>query len=80
MLGYNFLKGNDLFSSSNVFYSVYNNVDGLSKSNAVVINGFKVGQVTAVTMLPDKRLLVEFEVKSDVHISKYDTCRIMAND
>lgn len=80
LLGFNFLKGNDLFSSSRIFYAVYDDVDGLTKSNAVVINGYKVGQVTLVQMLPDKKLLVAFELKSDIHISKFDTSKIMAND
>ncbi len=80
LLGYNFLKGNDLFSSSNTYYALYNEVDGLSKSNAIVINGYKVGQVTNVKMLEDKRLLVELELNSDIHISKYDTSRITSND
>lgn len=80
ILGYNFLKGNDLFSSTNTFHAIYDNVDGLSKSNAVVINGYKVGQVVSVDMMDDKRLHVTLEVRSGIKISKFDTARIMAND
>jgi hypothetical protein len=31
VLGYSFLKGNDVFSGSNKFYAVYNSVEGLNR-------------------------------------------------
>jgi phospholipid/cholesterol/gamma-HCH transport system substrate-binding protein len=82
ILGYNFLKGNDLFSSTKTFCAVYNNVDGLTKSNAVVINGFKVGQVLVVRPMNenDMRLYVEFEVRNDLKIAAFDSATIAASD
>ncbi len=44
--GFNFLKGKNLFDNSKVFYVEYNNVQGLSMSAPVTINGLKVGNVT----------------------------------
>lgn len=43
--GLNFLKGRNVFSSTNVYYAVYNRVDGLKPTNDVVLSGFKVGSV-----------------------------------
>ena len=36
ILGYNYLKGNELFSSTNTYYAIYDNIDGLTPSNAVM--------------------------------------------
>lgn len=80
VLGYNFLKGNDLFSRTNFYYAIYENVDGLTTSNAVKLNGLKVGQVKEVTIRPDFTLLVKFEIRADLPISKYDTASIVATD
>lgn len=45
VLGFYFLKGINLFERKNSYYAVYERVDGLYKSNGVVINGFPVGRV-----------------------------------
>jgi len=43
--GVNFLKGKNVFSPNNLYYAIFNQVDGLENSNPVLINGFKVGVV-----------------------------------
>jgi len=65
--GYNFLKGNDIFSKQRVFYTAYTNVGGLTKSNSVTVNGFKVGLVKDVYFEPVDReyLVVEFMLTAD---------------
>ena len=65
--GYNFLKGNDIFSKQRVFYTTYQNVGGLTKSNSVTVNGFKVGLVKDVYFEPihRKELIVEFMLTAD---------------
>lgn len=45
ILGFNFLKGRNLFSNSSRIYAKYTNVSGLTQSNAVMINGLQVGSV-----------------------------------
>jgi phospholipid/cholesterol/gamma-HCH transport system substrate-binding protein len=45
ILGFNFLKGKDLFSHSKKIYAVFKNVDGLELSNSVSIKGLNVGSV-----------------------------------
>jgi len=80
ILGYNYLKGNELFSTTNTYFAIYDNVDGLTPSNAVMIQGLKVGQVRKVTYRPDKKLVVMIEINSDLQLNKLDSCKIVATD
>jgi phospholipid/cholesterol/gamma-HCH transport system substrate-binding protein len=64
---YNFLKGKDIFKSTAFYYSVYDNIGGLSESSPVEINGFKVGVVQSIDLLNETsgKLLVTFSVSKD---------------
>ena len=46
--GFNFLKGIDIFESTNSYYATFEHIDGLVKSSPVNIKGYKVGQVEEV--------------------------------
>ena len=62
--GFNFLKGNDLFSGTKKYYVKYENVDGLTVSNPVVVNGLSVGRVSAIQLNQQAGyILVELEIK-----------------
>ncbi|HRG83277.1 MAG TPA: MlaD family protein [Chitinophagaceae bacterium] len=45
ILGFNFLKGKDLFKKSRKIYAVFTDLGSLSKSNEVKINGYVIGSV-----------------------------------
>src|SRR5450432_3017648 len=78
ILGFNFLKGKDLFSHSKKFYAVFKNVDGLELSNSVSIKGLNVGSVYAIKAT-DKNIdgvLVTISMKQDVNIPKNSICTI----
>lgn len=47
-VGIDFLKGVNIFTPSNFYYSSYSNVEGLTVSSPVTVNGFKVGQVREI--------------------------------
>lgn len=66
--GFNFLKGNDVFSSSRIYYVEYDNVDGLLVSNQVMVNGIEVGKVKAVTLQAEKgnKILVTLRLSKDL--------------
>ncbi|MFT6868097.1 MAG: phospholipid/cholesterol/gamma-HCH transport system substrate-binding protein [Cyclobacteriaceae bacterium] len=70
--GFNFLKGNDFFSPTNKYYVIYDNVDGLNKSNPVIINGLAVGRVSAIRLLQDQanNVLVEIDIDETVVLGK----------
>ena len=67
-LGFNFLKGSDVFSHTNTFYIKYSKVDGLAPSNPVLINGFQVGKVKTLTLnqQDSNSILVSIEVNDDI--------------
>ena len=46
--GFNFLKGIDFFSTSNKYYAVFTNVDKLTESNQIFLNGYAVGRVSDI--------------------------------
>lgn len=70
--GFNFLKGIDFFSSTNNYYAKYDNVLQLTPSNPVLVNGFAVGRVSSIKLMPQEknRVLVELEIDSDVKLGK----------
>ena len=47
-LGINFLKGVNLFKSSEVYYIMFSNTKGLSKSSSVYADGYMVGIVSNI--------------------------------
>ena len=83
VLGVNYLKGFNPWGGGRAFHAVYENIDGLAVSNPVVINGFKVGQVSAIEF--DGRgngsLLVTFLIEQEkLHITRNSTAKIVSND
>jgi phospholipid/cholesterol/gamma-HCH transport system substrate-binding protein len=48
ILGFNFLKGKNLFEKKNTVYAVFQRVEGLSNSDAVKMNGLQVGIVSDI--------------------------------
>ena len=70
--GFNFLKGSDFFSSNHKYTIIYDNIDGLTASNPVQINGLTVGQIRNIRILQDQgnKLLVTIEVKSGIRVTK----------
>jgi phospholipid/cholesterol/gamma-HCH transport system substrate-binding protein len=63
--GFNFLKGKDFFSPTNKYYAIYNKVDGLNKSNPVIINGLTVGRVGKIRLLQSEENLILVELNID---------------
>ncbi|MDB5117535.1 MAG: transporter permease [Mucilaginibacter sp.] len=80
ILGYSFLRGNDLFSSSNKFYAIYKSVDGLSISKPVLVNGFQIGRVSKMQLHDDGRTTVEFKIESQYNIPVNTLAKLVSTD
>ena len=77
---YQFMKGKNLFTTDNVFYAKYDNVEGLSASNPVSINGLKVGQVDEIKPITTKdgrlHFVVKLTIDDNFEFSKNSTLEI----
>jgi phospholipid/cholesterol/gamma-HCH transport system substrate-binding protein len=75
---YSFLKGKNLFSSTNNYYAVYNQINGLAGSSPVEINGYKVGVVQAIDFVNDGsgRLVVKISVEKGFDLPVKTTAEI----
>ena len=72
ILGFNFLKGKDLFKKRKKIYAVFNDLGSLSKSNEVKINGYVIGSVYALNV-KDKDMsgiVATISLTQDVNIPK----------
>ncbi|MFN8289707.1 MAG: MlaD family protein [Chitinophagaceae bacterium] len=72
ILGFNFLKGKDVFKKSKKIYAVFNDLGSLSKSNEVKINGYVIGTVYSLDV-KDKDMsgiVATINLTQDVHIPK----------
>ncbi len=79
-LGFNFLKGIDFFSSSNKYYAVYKNIDGLQVSNSVIINGLAVGRVSDIDFLQNEenKIVVELDIEGDILLDDSTTAFLIS--
>ena len=83
ILGVNYLKGFNPFSPSNTYYASYEKIDGLAVSNPILVNGFKVGQVTDVRFSDagDGTLLVAFDIEqSNLKMPDDTRAKIFSSD
>ncbi len=80
ILGYNFLRGNDILSREQRFYAIYGHVDGLNISKPVLVNGFQIGRVSDMKLQPSGKTLVEFKINKDYLIPENSVARLMSTD
>lgn len=76
---YQFMKGKNLFTTDNVFYANYDNVEGLAVSNPVSINGLKVGQVDEIKPITKGgklHFVVKLTIDDTFEFSKNSTVEI----
>ncbi|MBB4807984.1 phospholipid/cholesterol/gamma-HCH transport system substrate-binding protein [Chryseobacterium defluvii] len=80
VLLFQFMKGKSLFTTDNIFYAKYDNVEGLAQSSPVSINGLKVGQVDKIIPQTTKdgkiHFIVKITVDNNFEFSKKSTLEI----
>jgi len=80
IIGYNFLKGNSIFSSETVLYARYTRVDGLGVSKPVLINGFQIGRVDKLVLQPNGEILATLKIKGKYDIPKNSIAKLESTD
>ena len=80
--GFNFLKGKNVLTRDRKFFAIYQDVGGLVRSNPVLINGLKIGQVDNLYF--DKKMngniVVELLIKDKFPIPKNSISKIFSSD
>ena len=66
--GIDFLKGSDVFNPAKKYYVFYPDIDGLTASNPVMINGFQIGLVKKIKIFQGaaKPILIELEINKKI--------------
>ena len=78
IVGFNFLKGKDIFNRSKKIYMVFHDLGSLTKSNEVKINGYVIGKVYDLNAM-DKDVtgvVATINLTEDVNIPKNSTAVI----
>ena len=80
--GISFLKGSDLFEHGTEVYAVYDNTEGITKSQNVTLNGFSVGKVTDVYFHPNNsgKIVVKMNITTDYPITANSLAEIRSAD
>ncbi|WP_442587974.1 MlaD family protein [Pedobacter sp. AW31-3R] len=80
IIGYNFLKGNAIFSSETILYARYTRVDGLAVSKPVLINGYQIGRVDKLQLEPNGTILATLKINGKYDIPKTSVARLESTD
>ncbi len=82
IFGFNFLKGKNIFSTQRKFYAVYSDIDGLVEANPLIVNGFKVGNVSRIQLALDttNHVIVTLLLDDDVKIPKNSVAKVISSD
>lgn len=80
IIGYNFLKGNSIFSTETVLYARYTQVDGLGVSKPVLVNGYQIGRVDALQLEPNGTILATLKIKGKYDVPKNSIARLESTD
>ncbi|MDR0544590.1 MAG: MlaD family protein [Odoribacteraceae bacterium] len=80
--GISYLKGISLFETRNVYYGVYDRVEGLKISSGVLYRGYQVGQVTGISFTGKRndKVLVTFSVKKELQLPGNTLASIQSGD
>lgn len=76
--GLNFLKGMSFFSTDSTYYVAFKDISGLSSSNPIYADGYKVGVVKSIQYNYAKKgdVLVQIDINPDLRIPKGSSAEI----
>ena len=79
--GLNFLKGMTIFSTDNTYFVSFKDISGLSSSNPIYADGYKVGVVKRINYDYDNNgdILVQIDLDRDLRIPKGSSAEISSD-
>ncbi len=80
--GINYLKGRNLFKKERSFFAVFKNIDNLTESSPVLLNGTKIGRIGDISFKNTEgtEIVVEFIIDKDIDIPKKSHTKIFSSD
>ncbi|MFO7869058.1 MAG: MlaD family protein [Bacteroidales bacterium] len=80
--GFNFLKGKNVFTETNVYYAEYERIDGLKKNASVLLRGHKIGQVTDISFssIQYNSITVEMSIDNTIKLPENTIAKIFSSD
>ena len=77
IVGFSYLKSNNIFSSDRTFFAIYNDIEGVSVGTPVTVSGFNVGSIQDISFYENTiDILVKFRVEDKVKFSKNSIAQI----
>lgn len=76
--GFNFLKGKDIFKSTDSYFIVFERADGLIESGNVLYKGYKIGNITSLDFdyASSGKFIVEIILDNDINIPQGSVVKI----
>lgn len=80
ILGYSYLKGEDVFTDTVDIYAEYEQISGIKVSNPVLYNGFIVGKITNLELSPKGTIVARLTLKPELQIPENTIAKIVSQD
>jgi len=81
--GLSFLKGENLFKTENEYVAIYDKLDGLQESNAVMLSGYQIGSVKSIGFEEhdnELKIVVRLKINNDFKIPVGTIVKIVSVD
>jgi phospholipid/cholesterol/gamma-HCH transport system substrate-binding protein len=79
--GLKYLKGLNVFQTNKSYYAIYDDIDGLQVGSGVLLNGFNIGMVSDIKLIPSNlKLLVTLNINEFDSIPDNSVCKIINQD
>ena len=77
IVGFSYLKSNNIFSSDRTFFAIYDDIEGVSVGTPVTVSGFNVGSIQDISFYQNTmNIIVKFRVENKVEFSKNSVAQI----
>jgi phospholipid/cholesterol/gamma-HCH transport system substrate-binding protein len=81
-LGFNYLKGKELFSANKIYYALYSDTKGLNTASEVMLNGVQVGKIRGIDMLPEEgyKIRVTLEINEYIKLTNTTIAKLVSSN
>jgi phospholipid/cholesterol/gamma-HCH transport system substrate-binding protein len=80
ILGYNYLKGKDIFTDTVDIYAEYAQINGIKESNSILYNGFVIGKITKLSLSSRGTIIARLTIKPELQIPDNTIAKIVSQD